>query len=311
MKQALLFAILTFPLLIQVLIWVVLLPISLLLAAVVSIAFAVAVIKFWTTGPGINFLTPLAVRYDDLFFIKCLEKGIDPTRIRRVYRLLPSDPRCRICLVPFGGIGKALRIEPSKKNPNFCQSCIEAAPFGVYEMETGVLFADIRGFTAWSEQHEPREVSERLATFHRIATRVFTRDDALVQHVGDQVMVLYLTVFPSLTDRAVQVMVEAGKRFHSALASQFRDEPLPVGIGIHRGIASVGNVGEAYDKDFTAAGDVINTGARLQSCASDGQLVISDAAYQELTEDSYEAESAEFSVKGKAEPLHARVLNAS
>jgi hypothetical protein len=40
--------------------------------------------------------------------------------IRRLYRRLPSDPRCRFCLGPFGGAGKVLGIRPSRKNPNFC-----------------------------------------------------------------------------------------------------------------------------------------------------------------------------------------------
>ena len=41
---------------------------------------------------------------------------------RRLYRLLPSDPRCRLCLVPFRGVGRLLGMRPSRKNPNFCPS---------------------------------------------------------------------------------------------------------------------------------------------------------------------------------------------
>jgi hypothetical protein len=42
------------------------------------------------------------------------------SRFRRLYRGIPSDPRCRFCLVPFGGVGRVLRFTPSRKNPNFC-----------------------------------------------------------------------------------------------------------------------------------------------------------------------------------------------
>ena len=42
--------------------------------------------------------------------------------IRRLYRLLPSNPRCRLCLVPFRGVGRLLGMRPSRKNPNFCPS---------------------------------------------------------------------------------------------------------------------------------------------------------------------------------------------
>ena len=40
--------------------------------------------------------------------------------LRRFYRFLPSDPRCRFCLGPFGGLGRVLGLRPSPKNPNFC-----------------------------------------------------------------------------------------------------------------------------------------------------------------------------------------------
>jgi adenylate cyclase len=56
---------------------------------------------------------------DDLmFFSWCRSGAAGP--FRRLYRRLPSDPRCRFCLVPFRGVGSLLKIAPSRKNPNFC-----------------------------------------------------------------------------------------------------------------------------------------------------------------------------------------------
>ena len=49
-------------------------------------------------------------------------------RHRRMMRLLPSDPRCRFCMVPFAGVGKVIGIKPSALNPNYCRSCFEALP---------------------------------------------------------------------------------------------------------------------------------------------------------------------------------------
>jgi adenylate cyclase len=63
-------------------------------------------------------------------------------------------------------------------------------------MEIGVLFADIRGFTAWSETASTTEATKRLERFYQLACRVLGRDDALVEFVGDQVMALYLPDFP-------------------------------------------------------------------------------------------------------------------
>ena len=140
----------------------------------------------------------------------------------------------------------------------------------------GVLFADIRGFTSWSEQHSPGEVAERLTGFYGQASRVLTRDDALVEYVGDQVMALYLYDFPTLGERTPEVMVSAAERLLGEVQGSESGEALPIGVGIHTGVASVGNVGKGEIKDFTAVGDVVNTAARLQSCAQAGQIVVSD-----------------------------------
>ncbi len=56
---------------------------------------------------------------NDLSFLSLCRSGAG-SQIRRIYRRLPSDPRCRFCLVPFGGVGRVLGIKPSRKNPNFC-----------------------------------------------------------------------------------------------------------------------------------------------------------------------------------------------
>ncbi len=56
---------------------------------------------------------------NDLCFLMGCRSGVS-SQVRRLYRRLPSDPRCRFCLVPFGGVGRALGITPSRKNPNFC-----------------------------------------------------------------------------------------------------------------------------------------------------------------------------------------------
>ncbi len=295
----------------QLSIWILLTPISIWLALVSSLAFAVLFVKFFTTGPNINFITPWWVRNDDLFFINCVKAGVNPGSIRRFYRFLPSDPRCRFCLIPFSGVGSLLRIEPSRKNPNFCQSCIEFSPIGVYEMDTGILFADIRGFTAWSEKRPPSEVSERLFAFRRIANRVFTKDDVLVEFIGDGLMVLFFPGFPSLGERTPTRMIEAGLRFQKALGHVFAAEDLSVGIGINQGLASVGNVGDIYTKDFTAIGDVVNTASRLQSCATAGQIVVSEEVFKKADADLPNAKPVEFTVKGKKEPVRTFVIEVS
>ena len=289
-----------------------------LVGAIASrVSITLAVVLVIVCGVGIhaslfhnsNPLTPwFRERDDQLVFHLCRDGGVAP--FRRVYRWLPSDPRCRLCLVPFGGVGKLLRIIPSRKNPNFCTDCLETAPVGVHEREVGVLFADIRGFTAWSEKRSPAEVADSLTRFYALASRVLTHDDALVEFIGDQVMALYLPDFPSLGQRTSEVMISAAERLLREVDRQPAGDAMPVGVGIHIGVASVGNVRQGKTKDFTAVGDVVNTAARLQGSALAGQIVVSDEIYARAVGHCPQAEPVSLSLKGKAEPVRAHVIHA-
>jgi adenylate cyclase len=240
---------------------------------------------------------------DDTYFFEACASGW-MTRYRWFNRRLPADPRCRLCLVPFGGAGRILRIKPSRKNPNYCMGCFEMAPLGGHDMEIGVLFADIRGFTTWCEGRDPMEVERTLNRFYAISTAVMAESDAIIELVGDQVMALFLTTFPALRPgpRGCRVMVR------SALDLLGRVDPLPVGVGLHYGVARVGNVGKGAVKDFTAVGDVINTGSRLQACAGPGEIVLSDEVFELIGEDYADARPVSLTLKGKSEPVAAHVL---
>jgi len=282
-----------------------------LAAREVSSALAVPVVIISAVGMWIasrNVGAPYSVfrRVDDQVWFKWCRRGlIGPHRM--MYRRLPANPRCRVCLVPFGGVGKMLRISPSHMNPNFCRSCLESAPLGAHEMDVGVLFADIRGYTAWSETHSSDDAAGAIAQFYELAD-VLVRDDALVELIGDQIMALYLPDFPSLGERTALVMVEAANRLLGEMSDEQREEPLPLGVGIHMGRASVGNVGTGNLKTFTAVGDVVNTAARLQSCAAGGEILVSDIVYAKVAELYPNAEPRSLSLKGKSEPVDVHVL---
>ena len=245
-------------------------------------------------------------RDDDYFFAECSSGAM--SRYRWLNRRLPTDPRCRFCLVPFGGFGRVLRVRPSRKNPNFCMGCFEMAPIGGTDMEVGVLFADLRGFTSWCEDQPPEAVARALNRFYAVTTAVITESDGLVDKlVGDEVMGLFLTTFRSLGDRTCEVMLNAAEEIVRRLHAG--DEPLPVGVGVNFGVARVGNVGAGDVKDFTAVGDVVNTAARLQGCAKPGQVVMAGAVYERVGNRYPRAAEAQFDVKGKADIVTARVLS--
>jgi adenylate cyclase len=245
-------------------------------------------------------------RDDNYFFNGCKSGGM--SRYRWLNRHVPAPPRCKFCLVPFGGLGRVGGIKPSRKNPNFCRGCFEMAPVGGNDMEVGVLFADMRGFTAWCESQSPEVVAKTLNQFYATAGEALTARDGLVDKlVGDEIMGLFLTVFPSLGIRTCHVMVEAAleilTRLDRATGSQ-----LPVGMGLGFGLARVGNVGAGEVKDFTAVGDVVNTASRLQASASPGEILLSAAVYEQVADQYPNASRRTLVVKGKSAEVSAYSL---
>src|SRR5947209_11300088 len=135
---------------------------------------------------------------EDVAFFELMNSHL-PRNFARLMRHLPAEPRCRLCRAPFGGVGGRLMrrvgFGPSRKNPNLCNTCFEKAPMGGVEMETGVLFADVRGFTSLAEKMAPDDVAQVLNRFYGSATEILTRSAIVDKLVGDEVMALY---FPML-----------------------------------------------------------------------------------------------------------------
>ena len=120
-----------------------------------------------------------------------------------------------------------------------CTACFERAPVGGAEIEVGVLFADVRGYTALVESASPEEAATLLAQFYRAARDVLMRKYAVIDKlVGDEVMGLFIPLF--IGEDAIRKMVEAGIE----LLEQTGVVGLEVGAGADFGVAYVGNVGE-------------------------------------------------------------------
>lgn len=227
----------------------------------------------------------------------------------RLMRRLPGDPRCAICKAPYGGIGGRLMgrlgFAPSRKNPRLCSECFEKAPMGGLEMDVGILFADVRGFTSLAERQTPDAVATLLNRFYATAVEVLCEHAIIDKLVGDQVMALYLPrIFPG--EPARHMVADA----HALLAAAGYGEQRPwvkLGIGLDFGAAYVGNVGVGDVKDFTAIGDVVNTAARLQAAAASGETVMSSRVHERTGGHTEGVEPRELALKGKSEPEIAMV----
>src|SRR3954469_12734682 len=136
-------------------------------------------------------------------------------RARRLFRYLPSAPRCKVCNNPFGGpagrILAAAGFTPSRKNPNLCTRCCDALPPGGAEVDVAILFADVRGSTDLGEHTAPGPYAQLLNRFYAVATGVLLRHDAIIDKlIGDEAMALFLPGIagPDYRRRAVEAAVD-------------------------------------------------------------------------------------------------------
>jgi adenylate cyclase len=156
-------------------------------------------------------------------------------RLRRIFRILPHDPRCKFCKAPFQGIGGTLvRMifgkQRSDLNPRYCNLCeIASRNFpGGAEVEMSMLFADVRGSTALSEQMGPAEFSRLINRFYTMLTKIITREDGLVEKLaGDAVAAFWGAGFagPNYVQRTLEVA--------QSLSNAMTRQAIPVGVDVH------------------------------------------------------------------------------
>lgn len=132
-----------------------------------------------------------------------------------------------------------------------------------------VLFADIRNFTHHAENREPRELLELLNEFFEEMVECVSRGGGIVdKFMGDSIMALFGVPDPGPAD-AKQALITARDMVGrlEILNHKRREEGKPefqIGIGLNTGNAIVGNMGARRRMDFTALGDTVNLGARLE-----------------------------------------------
>jgi adenylate cyclase len=176
-----------------------------------------------------------------------------------------------------------------------------------------MLFVDVRGSTTIAEKMDDTEFGQLMNRFYEAAIGVLVRERAFIDKlVGDEVTALFIPGYAG--EKHAQKAVKAGQRLLAVTGhGDSRGPWVPVGVGIHTGIAWVGSIAGASGAaaDFTALGDNVNIAARLASSAAQGEVLISEATYRAALMDSPEMEIRELDLKGKSDLVSVRVLRAN
>ncbi|HEU4397632.1 MAG TPA: adenylate/guanylate cyclase domain-containing protein [Actinomycetota bacterium] len=176
--------------------------------------------------------------------------------------------------------------------------------------EVTVLFADLRGFTPFSEQAPPEGVVAMLnELFGRAVPVVLAHGGSVIHFAGDAVMALFNapTRQPDHALRAARAALGM-QRAVEEVAVQEPGWPL-FRVGLNTGPALVGNIGSAELRSFTAIGDTVNLAARLEELAEDGQVVVGPATYAAIADVAVAHPLEEIEIRGKRQRVAPWVLD--
>ena len=152
-----------------------------------------------------------------------------------------------------------------------------------HRREVTVVFCDLRGFTAFTEQTEPEEAMNVLREYHAaLGELIFRYEGTLDRYAGDGVMILFNAPiqFEDHTPRAVRMAVEMRDAI-GELTGKWRNRGhnLGFGIGIALGYATLGQIGFEQRLEYAAIGSVTNLASRLCDEARANQIVVSRRVY--------------------------------
>jgi len=171
--------------------------------------------------------------------------------------------------------------------------------------EVSILFADIRGFTSFSEKLPPEEVMDTLNRYLAMAAEaILAYEGTLDKFVGDAVMAIFNAPLPQ-EDHALRA-VKAAVAMQQVIADHHQQlgekRGLSFGVGINVGEVVVGNIGTTARMDYTAIGDAVNLAKRLQENVGGGRILLSQSTYEQVKDHVRVKTLPPLKVKGRMEP---------
>ncbi len=265
---------------------------------------------------GVGLFLALFVGYGGIVYYLFISKGIWLNFVypsfalvfgytsQTAYRFFTEERRARDIRKMFSSYVSKRIVDELIRDPN-------KARLGGERKEITVLFSDIRGFTSFSEKHQPEEVVSMLNEYLGAMTDiVFKFDGTLDKFIGDAIMALWGAPIgqPDHAERAVRCALAMGKRL-GELQKKWAAEGKPVldtGIGINTGEMVVGNMGaEGKKMDYTVIGDHVNLGARVESLTRqyNNHIIITEFTYEKVKDIVEVNKLGSVTVKGKERPL--------
>ena len=172
--------------------------------------------------------------------------------------------------------------------------------------EITILFADIRGFTSFSEKQTPEKLVSVLNRYLAAAAEAVLDEEGTVdKFLGDAVMAWFNAPLPQKdhTLRAVRTALAIRNAIEKLYLELPPEAQLGFGVGIHYGEAVLGLIGTEKKLEYTAIGDSVNTAKRVQENSQKNQILISEDAYKRVKKHIYVDKLDALNVKGKRRPI--------
>jgi len=184
--------------------------------------------------------------------------------------------------------------------------------YGGTQKEITVLFSDIRSFTPYTESHLPKEIVKILQEYLTEMVEIITRNRGTVdKFVGDGIIAIFGAPVESENHalEACKASLEMRRRMNELIPKweKNRQDPFEMGIGLNTGMATVGNLGSNQIFDYTAIGDTMNTGARIESLNKEydtpNKILISESTYEQAKDMIVVNFIDEAALKGKKDSI--------
>ncbi len=195
-------------------------------------------------------------------------------------------------------------------HPNVVQQLIDdpnALKLGGETKEITVIFADIRGFTRLSESMTPEKVMNLLNVYLEIMVEeIWNQGGTVTAFLGDALMAIFNAPLlqPDHALRAIRAAWNMREAVQKYQLSQPQGIPISFGIGVNTGEATVGNLGSRERiQNYTAIGDAVNVAQRLQSNASDNNILLNHSTFMQVRQHVRVEKHTPLTVKNKTRPL--------